>query len=54
MTWQVALLAAGLGLVALGLALIPLPGPGYFFVSLGAIITAVAAVLTSSARTSRR
>lgn len=54
MSWQAALLAPGPGLVALGLVLIPLPGPGHLVVSLGAVITAVAAGLTLRARTTRR
>lgn len=39
--------------MVLGLALIPLPGPGYPVLILGAILTVVAAVLTLSARAQR-
>ncbi|MFC7492103.1 MULTISPECIES: hypothetical protein [unclassified Knoellia] len=39
------LLGIGLTLIALGGALIPLPGPGFIVLTLGVIVTAVAAAL---------
>ncbi|MFW5469760.1 PGPGW domain-containing protein [Knoellia sp. CPCC 206435] len=39
------LLGIELVLIALGVALIPLPGPGFIVLTLGVIVTAVAAAL---------
>ena len=48
-----ALLGVGLALIAVGIALIPLPGPGFVVLSGGVIVAAVAAALLRSAPTGR-